>query len=168
MNSQEAMAAVTETAPGTPAHCESSPRLLHTSRVRTDVARTLTRPTAARFGRFPLLSNSAGLALALLASVLFLFAFAVDAQANTTPTLTTTSRLAVAGAHSNLTMATSFSNNGDDVKNLKFDFPAGLVGNPRALNTLCTENYTAGLPDYSNCGAESKIGTISNTAPKVL
>lgn len=83
-----------------------------------------------------------------------------------------------AGAASNYTMAATFNYsgqdnnaaNGDDIKKLVFDWPAGLIGTPTQIPAAqrCDLGDPASIPvgsvgqspNYATCPASSKIGTI--------
>lgn len=132
-------------------------------------------------------SRTALLALtALVAACIFSVAFfAQSANATITTSLdakyqnngtTTEITNPVAGSHPDYRQTISLStSNDDDLQRLLIDFPPGLIGNPNAIAAAqrCTVDYTAvtatsGSPDYSNCPASSKIGTITARATSGL
>jgi hypothetical protein len=69
-----------------------------------------------------------------------------------------------AGAHPTITLSASndpvaADANGDDLKSLQFELPAGMAFNPRAVSTPCpTASFTA-----DGCAAATQVGSISVT-----
>lgn len=121
--------------------------------------------------------NAAGLpiiAAMLLAGALLI---AAPARANVTPSVAmTTPTSSAAGAHSDvrLQMSFAYSPSSDDLRNLRVDLPAGLVGNPMAIaaasrcGIVYNTDPAAVVPDYSGCPASSDVGDVSAQASHSL
>lgn len=68
-----------------------------------------------------------------------------------------------AAGHPDLTIATTFSNPGDNLKNLTIHLPPGLVGNPNAATKCSQVDFAA-----DNCPADSKVGSVSVDATATI
>jgi len=67
-----------------------------------------------------------------------------------------------AGAHSNVVVNMTFTsaNPGESLRDLDLDLPAGLLGNPNAVNALCSQSQF----NNDNCPSASKVGEVDTVA----
>src|SRR3954469_4613612 len=88
---------------------------------------------------------------------------AAGGTCSTTPSATD----APAGAHRDYCVAFNVDTSSDDVKKITIGLPGGVVGDPGATNSRCTQtDFTAG-----SCDPETQVGTVQSDAvvvPPVL
>lgn len=92
----------------------------------------------------------------LMLGALMLVALPARAHAIGFSDLSLTSDDPTAGAHSNFTLSASFSDAGDDLKDITVNLPTGLLGNPRAV-PQCTESQL----NADACPAASEVGSTT-------
>jgi hypothetical protein len=120
--------------------------------------------TALSRGRFARLITTLGLAAILAALVALTIGASGASAAFTANGFTVGVSGTQAGAHPSITLSASNDPvaadlNGDDLKSLQYDLPAGTVLNPKAVPTPCpTTTFNT-----DGCTASTKVGSISVT-----
>lgn len=113
-------------------------------------------PSGVLAGDRGLARTTRALIAVLVLGALTLVALPARAHAIGFSGLSLTSDDPTAGAHSNFTLSASFSDAGEDLKDITVNLPTGLLGNPRAV-PQCTEAQL----NADACPAASEVGSTT-------